>query len=120
MSVVWGWAFCGTSQLLGSRVLLRLRANGVTVILAFDCAMPSANRYDLDKPNVDTVILQNNTVSINAEAPVSFVTDESSSLKYVDTCLSGDDSRDVKRVSALCDSGAEIYVAYSSVVEGLN
>ena len=21
----------------------------------FDCAMPSANRYDLDKPNVDTV-----------------------------------------------------------------
>ena len=31
----------------------------------FDCAMPFANRYDLDKPNVDTVILQNNTVSIN-------------------------------------------------------
>ena len=28
-----------------------------------DCAMPSANRYDLDKPNVDTVILQNNIVS---------------------------------------------------------
>ena len=22
----------------------------------FDCAMPSANRYDIDKPNVDTVI----------------------------------------------------------------
>ena len=67
----------------------------------FDCAMPSANRYDWDKPSVD--ILQNNTVSINAEATVSFVTAELSSLKYVDICLSGDDSRDVKRVSALCD-----------------
>ena len=54
----------------------------------FDCAMPSASKYDLDKPNVDMVILQNNTVSINAEAPVSFVTAELSSLKYVDICLS--------------------------------
>jgi len=51
---------------------------------------------------------------------VSFVTAELSSLKYVDICLSGDDSRDVKRVSALRDSGAEICVANSSVVEGLN
>ena len=39
-------------------------------------------------------------MSINAEAPMSFVTAE-----YVDICLSGDDSRDVKRVSALCDIG---------------
>jgi len=59
-------------------------------------------------------------VSINAEAPVSFVTAELSYLKCVDICLSGDDSRDVTRVSALCDSGAEICVANSSVVEGLN
>ena len=51
---------------------------------------------------------------------MSFVTAELSSLKYVDICLSGDDSRDIKRVSALCDSGAEICVANSSVVEGLN
>ena len=36
------------------------------------------------------------------------------------TCLSGDDSRAVKHVSTLCDSGAEICVANSSVVEGLN
>ena len=43
-----------------------------------------------------------------------------SSLKYVDICLPGDDSRDVKCVSVLCDSGAEICVANSSVVEGLN
>jgi len=35
-------------------------------------------------------------------------------------CLSVDDSRDVKRVIALCDSGAEICVANYSVVEGLN
>ena len=42
-----------------------------------------------------------------------------SSLKYVDICLSRDDSCDVKRVSALCDSGAEFCVANSSVVEGL-
>ena len=60
------------------------------VALRHNCAMPSANRYDLDKPNVDTVILQNNTVSMNAEAPVSFVTAELSSLKYVDICLSGE------------------------------
>jgi len=51
------------------------------------------------------VILQNNTVFINAEAPVSFVTDKLSSLKYVDICLSCDDSHDVKCVSALCDIG---------------
>jgi len=51
---------------------------------------------------------------------VSFVTAELSSLKYIDTWWSGHDSRDVKRVSALCDSGAEICVANSSVVEGLN
>jgi len=51
---------------------------------------------------------------------VSFVTAELSSLKYIDACWSGHDSRDVKRVSALCDSGAEICVANSSVVEGLN
>ena len=36
------------------------------------------------------------------------------------TCLSGDDSRAAKHVSTLCDSGAEICVANSSVVEGLN
>jgi len=30
----------------------------------FDCAMPSVNRCDLDKPNVDSVILQNNTVCL--------------------------------------------------------
>ena len=82
--------------------------------------MPSVSRCDLDKPNVDSVILQNNTVSINAEAPVSFVTAELSSLKYVDICLSGDDSRDVKRVSALCDSGAKICVPNCPVMEGLN
>ena len=35
-------------------------------------------------------------------------------------CLSVDDSRDVKRVLALCDSGAEVCVANSSVVEGLH
>ena len=86
----------------------------------FDCAMPSVKRCDLDKPNVDSVILQNNTVSINAEAPVSFVTAELSCLKYVDIYLSGNESRDVKRVSALCDTGAEICAADSSVVEGLN
>jgi len=66
------------------------------------------------------VVLQNNTVSINAEAPVSFVTAEVSSLKYVDICLSGHNFRDIKRVSALCDSGAEVCVANSSVVEGLH
>ena len=38
------------------------------------------------------------------------------SLKYVDVCL----SCEVKRVSALCDSGTEICVANSSVMEGLN
>jgi len=88
----------------------------------FDCVMPCVNGCDLDEPKVDSVIFQNNTVSINAEAPVSFVivTAELSSLKYVDICLSGDDSHDVKHVSALCDSGAEICVANSSVVEGLN
>jgi len=82
--------------------------------------MSSVKRCDLHEPNVESVILQNNTVSINAVAPVSFVTAELSSLKYVDICLSGDDSHDVKRVSALCDSGADICVANSSVVEGLN
>ena len=41
-------------------------------------------------------------------------------LKYVNICLCGDDSRDVKCVSALCDSGAEICVVNSFVVEGLN
>ena len=82
--------------------------------------MPFADGCDLKDPKVDSVILQNNTVSINAKAPVSFVTAELSSLQYVDICLSGDDSRDVKRVSALCDSGAEICMANSSVVEGLN
>jgi len=86
----------------------------------FDCVMPSVNGCGLDEPKVDSVIFQNNTVSINAEAPVSFVTAGLSSLKYVDICLSGDDSRDVKHVSALCHSGAEICVANSSVVEGLN
>ena len=43
-----------------------------------------------------------------------------SSLKYVDICLSGDDSRDSKRMSALRDSRAATCVANSSVVEGLN
>ena len=51
---------------------------------------------------------------------MSFITAELSFLKYVDICLSDDDSRDVKCVSALCDSGAEICVVNSSVVEGLN
>jgi len=51
---------------------------------------------------------------------VSFITAELSSLKYMDICLSDDDSRDVKCVSALCDIGAEICVVNSSVVEGLN
>ena len=78
------------------------------------------NGYDLDEPKVDSVVLQNNTVSDNAEAPVSFVTAKLSSLKYVDICFSGDDPHDVKRVSDLCDSGAEICVANSSVVERLN
>ena len=59
------------------------------------------------------------TVS-HRETPVSFITAELSSLKYVDICLCDDDSRDVKCVSALCDSGAEICVVNSSVVEGLN
>ena len=86
----------------------------------FDCVMPSVNGCDLKEPNVDSVVLQSNTVSINAEAPASFVTPELSSLKYVDICLSGDDSRDVKRVSTLRDSGAEICVGNSSVVKGLN
>ena len=34
MSVVCVWAYCGTSQLLESRVLLRLCANRVTVVVA--------------------------------------------------------------------------------------
>jgi len=63
----------------------------------FGCVMPSVNGCDLDEPKIDLVILQNNTVSINAEAPVSFVAAESSSLKYVDICLSGDDWSDVKQ-----------------------
>ena len=42
----------------------------------FDCVMPFANGCDLNEPKVDSVILQNNTVSINAEASVSFVTAE--------------------------------------------
>jgi len=86
----------------------------------FDCAMLSVNGCHLEESNVDSVVLQSNSVSINAEAPVSFVTAELSSLKYVDICLSGDDSRDVKRVSALCDSGAKICVANCPVMEGLN
>ena len=45
---------------------------------------------------IDSVILQNNTVSINVEAPVSFITAELSALKYVDICLSNDNSSDVK------------------------
>ena len=68
--------------------------------------MPSVNGCDLKEPKVDSVVLQSNTVSINAEAPVSFVTPELSSLKYVDICLPGDDSRDVKRLSTLCGSVA--------------
>jgi len=62
MSVMWVWAFCGTSQLLNNRVLLRLRANRIAVILAlllFDCVMPSVNGCDSDEPKVDSVILQN-------------------------------------------------------------
>ena len=51
---------------------------------------------------------------------MSFITAELSSLKYVDICLSDDNARDVKCVSALCDSEAEICVVNSSVVEGLN
>jgi len=51
------------------------------------CVMPSVNGCDLDEPKVDSVIVQNNTVSINAVAPVSFVTAELLSLKYVDICL---------------------------------
>jgi len=74
----------------------------------------------MDEPKTDSVILQNNTVSINAETPVSFVTAKLLCLKYVGICLTGDDSRDVKRVSALCNSGAEICVANSSIVVGLN
>jgi len=42
------------------------------------------NDRDLEEPKVDSVVLQNNTVSINAEAPLSFVTAELSYLKYVD------------------------------------
>jgi len=80
----------------------------------------SVNGCDLDESKIDSVILQNNTVSVNAEAPVSFVTAELSFLKYVDICLSGDDSRDVTHVSYLSDSGAEICVTNSSVVERLN
>ena len=53
----------------------------------FDCVMPSVNGCDLNEPKVDSVILQNSTVSINAEVPVSFITAELSSLKYVDICL---------------------------------
>jgi len=86
----------------------------------FDCVMPSVNGCDFDEPKVYSVTLQNNTVSLNDEALVSFATAELSSLKYVDICLSGDDLRNVKRVSALFDSGPEICVANSSVVEGLN
>jgi len=53
----------------------------------FDCGKwhnTFADGCDLKEPKVDSVILQNNTVSFNAEAPVSFVTAELSSLKYVD------------------------------------
>jgi len=50
----------------------------------FDCVMPSVNGCDLDEPKIDSMILQNNTLSINAEAPDSFVAAELSSLKYVD------------------------------------
>jgi len=86
MSVVWGWAFCGTS-----RVLLRLRANSVTVILALRHYLTVLCHLQID------MILQNNTVSFNAEAPVSFVTAELSSLKYVRICLSGDDAAILSR-----------------------
>jgi len=86
----------------------------------FDCVMPSVNGCDLKEPKVDSVVLQSYTVSINAEAPLSFVSPVLLSLKYVDICLPGDDARDVKRVSTLRDSGAEICVGNSSVVKGLN
>ena len=75
------------TQLLKSRALLPLRVNryhnnGISSL--FDCVMPSVNGCDLEEPKVDSVVLQNNTVSINAEAPLSFVTAELSYLKYVD------------------------------------
>jgi len=113
------------TQLLKSNALLRLCASRVAVIMIlhhcfnlFDSVMPS--NKNMDNGGVDSTILQNNTVSVIAETPVSFITAELSSLKYVDICLSGNDSHDGKRVSALRDSGAEICVANSSVVEGLN
>jgi len=88
--------------------LLRLRVNRVIIMALLHCliVMPSVNGCDLEEPKFDSVVLQN-------------VTAELSSLNYVDICLSGDDSRDVKRVSALCDTGAEICVANSSVVGGI-
>jgi len=82
------------TQLLKSRALLPLRVNrydNYGIASLFDCDMPSVNGCDLAEPTVDSVVLQNNTVSINAQAPVTFVTAELSSLKYVDICFSGDD-----------------------------
>jgi len=49
----------------------------------FESVIPSVknvNDCDLDEPKVDSVVVQNNTVSINAEAPDLFVTAEYSSL----------------------------------------
>ena len=64
---MWVWAFCGTSQLFNEQSLVTSVCeqghSDFRIASLFDCAMPSVSRCNLDKPNVDSVILQSNTVS---------------------------------------------------------
>jgi len=50
--------------------------NDYGIASSFDCDIPCVNGCDFHEPKVDSVIFQNNTVSTNDEAPVSFVTAE--------------------------------------------
>jgi len=75
-------------QIIASNIRSQFTHNAFSVVikisrrlirLSYQPSAQSSSRpfgRDLDEPKVDSVIVHNNTVSINAEAPMSFVTAE--------------------------------------------
>jgi len=70
---------------------------------------PTAGTAANDIDNTATVPRVANTETCDMISPVSM-------LKYIDVCITSDDSSVTKYTNALCDSGAEICVIKSSLI----
>ena len=73
---------------------------------------PTAGTAESDIDNTATVSRVANTETCDTCSPVSM-------LKYIDVCITSNDSSVTKYTNALCDSGAEICVIKSSLIKDL-